>query len=255
MKNTIPLVIAVVLGLMAVFAVSRAMSRQSGGQHGKEQIVLVANGNLKSGQIIAAENLRRVKVPLRYLPKQHILDDQQTSIVGQTLVQDVASGDYIQWNDIGQSSSLGEAVSEGEWAVPVGFANSELVNMLKAGDEIAIIGMFDVSVERDSGSSDANAPKIKENKTITTVLFPQVRIMGIVGRGGSVLLSLPPSQALTLISAQKEAKALYAALRRPHDEKATSRKDSGMIDGGAFADMLKGCKEIAVPDQPFSKVK
>ena len=49
--------------------------------------------------------------------------------------------------------------------------------------------------------------------------------------------------------------SLYAALRRPHDDKATNRKDSGQFDGSAFAKMLYGCKEIVIPDQPFNKVK
>ncbi len=91
-------------------------------------------------------------------------------------------------------------------------------------------------------------------KKVTSVLFPQVRIMGVMG-SGSVLLSLPPEQALTIISAQKWADGLYAALRRPHDDKATNRKDSGQFDGSAFVKMLSGCKEIVIPDQPFNKVK
>ena len=56
MKNTIPLVAAVVLGLLAVFAVSRTLSKNGSSQYGKEITVLVANGNLKSGTVISAEN-------------------------------------------------------------------------------------------------------------------------------------------------------------------------------------------------------
>ena len=51
MKNMIPLVVAVVLGLAAVFAVSRALSKNGTRQYGKEIAVLVANGNLKRGRI------------------------------------------------------------------------------------------------------------------------------------------------------------------------------------------------------------
>lgn len=255
MKNTLPLIVATILGLLAVFAVSRTMSRQSADKAGKGPEVLVANGNLKAGDVIAAENFRPLSVPTTYLPKQHILADQKASIIGQTLVQDVAAGDYLLWNNIGQTASLGEQVGEGEWAVPVDFENVDLVKLLRPGDEIAIVGMFDVEVEKETDSADANAPKIHERKLVTTVLFPQVRIMGLSGRGG-VLLSLPPAQALTVIAAQRQAKSLYAALRRPHDEKATNRKDCGSFDGAdAFIRMLDGCKEILVPDQPFNKVK
>lgn len=254
MKNTIPLVLAVVLGLMAVFSVSRMVSKKTSGQHGQMVSVLVANGNLKAGGIISQEGFRNMSVPLVYAPKQHILKDQSMAIVGQTLSRDVAAGDYILWNDIGGSSSLGDSVGEGEWAVTVSFENGDLVKMLKPGDEIAIVGMFKVSEEREPDSADANAPKIVDSKIVTTVLFPQVRIMGVVGRGGGVLLSMPPAQALTIIAAQKDA-SLYAVLRRPHDEKSTNRKDSGVFDASAFAKMLEGCKEISIPDQPFNKTK
>jgi len=253
MKNTIPLVIAVILGLLAVFTVSRTLARSSSGQMGKPVQVLVANGNLKSGTVISAENVRGVEVPLSYVPKQHVLAAQKASILGQVLSRDVAASDYLQWNDVGQMSSLGESVGEGEWAVPVSFSNGALVKLLKPGDEIAVVGMFKVVEEVDSGSADKDAAKKRVERTVTTVLFPQVRIMGFAGTG-SVLLSLPPEQALTIISAQAEA-TLYAALRRPHDDKATNRKDSGQFDGSAFVDMLSGCKKVAVPDQPFNKVK
>ncbi len=253
MKNAIPLVLAVVLGLMAVFSVSKMLSKKDANQHGQMVSVLVANGNLRSGGVISKEGFRSVAVPLAYAPKQHILQEQESVIIGQTLSRDVAAGDYLQWNDIGGSSSLGESVGEGEWAVTVTFDNGDLVRMLKPGDEIAIVGMFDVREVKDSGSADVNAPKVEERKTVTTVLFPQVRVMGVVGHGG-VLFSLPPAQALTVIAAQKYAK-LYATLRRTHDEKSTNRKDSGVFDTSAFQRMLNGCKEIDIPDQPFNKVR
>ena len=253
MKNTIPLVVAVILGLLAVFAVSRTLSKNGSSQYGKEIVVLVANGNLKSGSVISAENFRGVKVPLTFAPKQHILQEQRTSIVGQVISRDVAAGDYIQWNDIGQSSSLGESVGEGEWAVSVNFENSPFVKLLKPGDEIAIVGRFRVLEEIDSGSADQDAAKKIVERDVTTVLFPQVRIMGLAGSGG-VLLSLPPEQALTVIAAQEQAE-LYAVLRRPHDDKSTNRKDCGQFDSGAFTKMLSGCKEIVIPDQPFNKVR
>lgn len=254
MKNTIPLVVAVILGLLAVFAVSRTLSKNGSSQYGKEIVVLVANGNLKSGAILSAENFREREVPLQHAPKQHILGDQSASIIGQVISRDIVSGDYIQWGDIGQASSLGESVGEGEWAVAVTFANGSLVKMLKPGDEIAVVGTFRVSEEVETGSADQDKATKTVERDVTTVLFPQVRIMGMAGSGG-VLLSLPPEQALTVIAAEEQAGSLYAVLRRPHDEKATNRKDCGQFDGSAFTKMLSGCKEIVIPDQPFNKVK
>ena len=93
MKNTIPLVLAVVLGLMAVFSVSRMMAKKTSNQNGQMVAVLVANGNLKSGGTISPEGFRSMAVPLAYAPKQHILQEQATAIVGQTLSRDIAADD------------------------------------------------------------------------------------------------------------------------------------------------------------------
>lgn len=253
MKNLIPLVVAVVLGLVAVFAVSRALAKNGTDRTANQIMVVMANGNLKSGGVISKENVRFASVPLAYVPKQHILKEQAPSLIGQTLSRDVVAGDYLQWNDIGRASSVGESVGEGEWAIPLRFQNSEMVALLKPGDEIAVVGRFRVGVESKSASADVDAATKVDTKTVTAVLFPQVRIMNKIGNG-VILLSLPPQQAMIAISAQEDA-SLYAVLRRPNDEKATNRKDGGMFDGSAFVKMLEGCPPISIPDQPVTKMK
>lgn len=254
MKNAIPVVIAVVLGFIAVFAVSRAVSKNTDKDAVNRVNVVIANGHLKSGEVIGKESISAKSVPLAYAPKQYIPLEQAGTLIGQTLSSEIAPGDYLQWKDIGRATNTGDAVGEGEWAVPVSFSNSSLVKMLKAGDEIAIIGQFSISVEKASKSANVNAEKEYETKTVTTVLFPLVRIMGKIGNDG-VLLSLPPKQAMIVIAAQSDAEGLYAALRRPNDEKSTSRTGSGMFDNSAFVEMLKGCEGITVPDQPSNKTK
>lgn len=251
MKNAIPLVVAVVLGLLAVFAVSRTLAKNSTGRYGKEVSVLVATGNLKSGGNVGPDHIRAKLVPMAHLPKQHILDAQRSTVIGQKLLRDIPAGDYVLWSDVGQSSNLSESVGDGEWAVPVHFKNTDLVRLLKPGDEIAVVGMFSVQEKKQSTSADADAKAEYVNKSITSVLFPQVRVMGMAGTG-TILLSLPPQQVLTIIAAQEQAN-LYVALRRSHDDKATNRKSSGKFDCSAFSQMLEGCVPVAIPDQPFNK--
>ena len=113
--------------------------------------------------------------------------------------------------------------------------------------------MFEIQEEVKSTSADASAKPEIVKRTVTTVLFPQVRIMSMAS-DGSVLLSLPPQQALVAIAAQNQAR-LFVVLRRPHDGKATSRKDNGQFDNQAFVDMLQGCPKVQVPDQPSNKAK
>lgn len=254
MKNILPLVAAVVLGLLAVAAVSRSLARNQSGQGMQEVEVLVANGNLKAGGVLSSQHFRAKRIPFPYAPKQHIRAEQSAYLVGQTLSRDISQDDYLQWSDIGRSTSLGESVGEGEWAVTITFANTAMAKLLSAGDEIAVVGVFKTKRELENTSADANAAKRYEERTVTTVIFPQVRIMSMAG-SATALFSLPPEQALAAIAAQKEAQEIYAVLRRPHDDKAVNRKETGAFYNDAFAKMLNGCKDVYVPDQPESKVK
>ena len=195
MKNIIPLVIAVILGLAAVFAVSRTVSKNK--ENTEEMVEIVAASRmLGSGEAVAEAFIVPREVPLSALPKQHIKWDNRSMVIGQKVLHTIAKGDYLLLSDVGMSRSMGNVIGDGEWGFPINFADSSLVAMLQPGDEIAIIGTFKVSETVKQGKN-LDAKEETFTRTVTSVIFPRVRILEITPSGG-VFLSLPPQQALAL---------------------------------------------------------
>lgn len=248
MKNSIPLILAVVLGLAAVFAVSRVIS--SNLSQKEEMIeVVAAQRDIPAGEILADGYYRPKSIPGSALPGQAILWNKAAMLNGQKLLTAKTSGDYIYLSDF-ETQSIGNVVGEGEWAVAIQLPSRSIASMLKPGDEVAIIGTFQIEDKPKSG--DNAETKVRE---VTTVLFPRVRVLEIGGgssmgdQSGTLVLQLPPQQAQTLIAASRVA-ALYPALRRPNDTSALNRLDAGMVDARTFSNLLDGMEGVVIPKIP-----
>ena len=171
MKNIIPLVIAVILGLAAVFAVSRTVSKNK--ENTEEMVEIVAASRmLGSGEAVAEAFIVPREVPLSALPKS-------------------------------------ETVKQGK---------------------------------------NLDAKEETFTRTVTSVIFPRVRILEITPSGG-VFLSLPPQQALALTAISREAE-LYPLLRKTNDTKALNRKDGGIFENSALTRMIEGLTPIDIPAVP-----
>jgi len=245
MKNYVPLVLAVLLGLAAVFAVSRLLAARKEAKEETSSVVAAAR-DIAAGDELTSDAVMRKSIPVSARPAQAIAWSTASMIEGQKALRPIAAGDYVMLSDIGLSRSMANIVGEGEWAVG---------RFVQPGDEVAIIGTF--SVETKKESADLSAEVTEATKQATVVLFPRVRVLD-VARGGEgegetaaggaeILLALPPPQATTLIAAQRQATELTLALRRPGDETAINRLDTGMVDEETFSTLLNGLKSVSVP--------
>lgn len=256
MKNVIPVITAAILGLIAVFVVSR-MQIKSHAEREEMVAVVVATRDLSPKEVIKEGFVTSRLVPKRALPAQSILWNRLNIVLGQEVLRSVAKGDYILFNDVGMSSTLSNLVTNGEWAVPVTFSDASLLQFLQPGDEIAIWGTY--STQKVIQNKDlSDQPTVIEEKA-TSVLFPCVRILDIGTGDGirreegvrnkTIIIALPPQQAGFLIAAQRIAE-LYPALRHTNDTIARNRLDAGMIDDSTFAETRKGLVSVRLPAIP-----
>lgn len=246
MKNIIPLIIAVILGLAAVFAVSRTVSSNLGNSE-KNVVIVAASRMLGVNETVQEAFIAPREVPMSALPKQHIKWENRSDVIGQKVLRTIAKGDYILNTDVGMSRSRGNVIGDGEWGFPINFADSSLVSMLQPGDEIAIVGSFNVSETVKQGKNiDSKAQVI--TRTVTSVVYPRVRILEITP-GGGVFLSLPPQQALALTAIARQAE-LYPLLRKTNDTQALNRKDAGIFESSALSRMIEGLTPIEIPALP-----
>lgn len=249
MKNKLPLIIAVLLGLAAVFAVNRSLGKKT---ESREDVIAVVSAarQIKDGEILTESALSPKVVQLSAQPAKSIPWKQRNSIENQKAKRAIVQGDYIQWSDLDVQRGIGEVVGEGEWAVSVNFPESVVSNSLRPGDEIAIIATFTAKVAKPAVLPGEK--NVVENKKSTLVLLPCVRIIGIGRSGSEVVLALPPAQAQTLIAAQREAD-LYPALRKFNDNSNLNRKAVGLVDDSTFAGLVSNVPSVVIAENPNQK--
>ena len=254
-KNIIPLVLAVVMAIAAVFAVNRLIGQKTP-MAGEEIIeVVVAARPLAPGALINDGAFTKKQIPRSAAPSKAIGWNQTAMIMNQKMKNPVSQGDYIVLDDIGVGRGLSDMVGDGEWAVSISLNGGAITNRLRPGDEIAIIGTFTLKEEKKSavlGQSEKES-----SRKITTVILPQVRIIALDGNrqqgGDEFVLALPPQQAQMLLAAQSQGIELSPALRRPNDETNLNRTTVGLVDMKTFYDLAKGVERTNIPVVPTKK--
>ena len=247
MKNSIPLIVAVLLGLAAVFAVSKIISTNTAELEEKVKVV-AATRDLAAGEVIAEGFFMPREVPVSAVPSQAIPWNRASMILGQRLKQPVQKGNYIFIQDVGLSQGMSNVVGEGEWAVAIQIADKAMASLLQSGDEVAIIGTFKIDYKGGAGVPPGN-------KDVTMVLFPKVRVLEIPSGKrdqnleGVIIVLLPPQQAQALIAASRIAE-LTPVLRRSNDPTALNRMDAGMVTQETFSEMLNDLELVTIPQTP-----
>ena len=149
-KNIIPLVLAVVLALAAVFAVNRLIGQKTP-MAGEEIVeVVVAARPLAPGDLINEGAFTKKQIPRSAAPSKAIGWNQTAMILNQKMKTSVSRGDYIVLDDIGVGRGLSDMVGDGEWAVSISLNGGAITSRLRPGDEIAIIGTFNLKETKKS---------------------------------------------------------------------------------------------------------
>ncbi len=253
MKNFIPLVLAVLLGLAAVLAVGRLLQSRKQTVEKTTTVVAVAR-DLNAGDVLTSDSIMEKKVPVSARPAQAIFWSRSEMVVGQKALRSIAQGDYVLLSDVGLSRSMAAIVGEGEWAVSLTVPGGGIAKIVQPGDEVAVIGTFRITSQVSSADLAAKPEEVAQEATL--VLFPRVRVLdvgiqsgGEEGGVGDLILSLPPREAQVLVAAQRKSQ-LTLALRRPGDDAAINRMDSGMVDSTTFTKLLKGLAPVELPATP-----
>ena len=272
MKNVIPLIVAVVLALAAVYLVSRVMVQNDTESKEPQVSVVIAARDLERGEELTPGSCSFKSIPRSAQPKNALLWDNVGLAYGQKLPYKIPEGDYIQLSDLQLNVMLSDCVEKGKWLIPVTFTDPVLVKMLQPEDEIAIIATYaDTKIAQPN--PDHSLPTTDEQRAAlaklsqkreTIVLFPCVKVTGISNEKGSfreaggntatIFVSLPPRQAMILLAAQREAE-LYPVLRKRNDTSARNRRELGSVNGSTFDQIRAKLETTVLPDVNTPTVK
>ena len=228
MKNTIPLIVAVILGLAAVFAVNRSLARSSV-KTSRTKNILVATSPLGPGDKIESGRVNDEEIPVAaYMEGRHILAVQKSRIEGLKVVNRVSKGSPVLWEDL-DTKDEGERVGNGEFVVSVRFGNSALLDNIRPGDDIAIAAWQIVKVKEEAKSSNLGEEPKERSERRLSILFPCETVKEV--SRDSVLISAPPQKALQLLAASQSL-PLYPLLRRKDDNENRGVGVGGSVSVG-----------------------
>ena len=261
MKNIIPLIAAVILGLAAVYLVSRLLVTNKEAEKEPQVSVVIAARDLAAGEEIQPGACSFKNIPQSVVPKSALLWDNVSLTYGQVLPHDIKQGAYIHFEDIRLNVSLADCVTAGKWLIPVTFSDPTLVKMLKPQDEIAIAAACaevkkKAPAEQKPEDQDdvPGAAELEQNREMV-VLFPCVEVIRESGGSTStIFVSLPPRQATILLAAQREAE-LYPILRRRNDTSARNRREIGTVNAETFKKIRSGLETAELPDTTSYQMK
>ena len=274
MKNVIPLIVAVILGLAAVYLVSNMLIDHKDLAKEPQVSVVIAARDLAAGEELSPGACSFKTIPRSAMPETAILWENVSLTYGQKIPHELRQGSYIMFEDIQLNLSLAECVAAGEWLIPVTFSDATLVKMLRPQDEIAIAAAYvtkEAVPPKLSGINELDADEVVSSSTVEVnrelvILFPCVEVIGIDNSSGlfresgsasassTIYVTLPPRQATILLEAQQEAE-LYPILRRKNDTSALNRAEIGIVSGKTFEKVRADLEPAVLPDAAAAPMK
>jgi len=246
MKNYVPLILSVCLGVAAVLAVSRLISKNDPIPQAMTSVVSPSH-DIEAGDILGEGDLVKKDVLRRDRPHGVFLWKDASDLLGQTVTQDLKDGDYIYASSIKLPGGGQSIIGEGEVGVDMSISKSGMTPFLRPGNEIMLVST--TTANRLAEKKDALGEFLNVKETATTAVFPKLRILDIVhdDRESSLLLSMRPADAMLLKRAVATSE-VNVFLRRTDDSSNSTRQDIPyLVDESTFPQLLEGLHQYTVP--------
>lgn len=238
MKNKFPLIVAIIIGIVALFAIQRYvknMQEQTAAQY-KGQPVLAAYVDIPAGSTISQRMVGWKQVPTQYIPAQAIQgEDQEKLVIGSKTSVAINAGQIIMFSDLVTETrgGLSSIIPAGQGAFTVSIAAGVKSDLIQPSDHIDIIGTFMIPKSNQPGSAPVASWR-QASDLVNVVLLQNVTVLavggnfngapGSSGSGGDLTVALTLPEAQELMFAQQNGQ-LGAVLRRGGSTDVMARTD------------------------------
>lgn len=256
MKDKLPLLAAIVFGIIAFVGINQYV-RDQRVTTPKAQIV-AARASKLAGDLIQREDLGLITVDLETARNMRgtFSADERSLLVDQRLARDITPGEPIfrshlaQADDTIRIGKFSEKLSPGERAISLPMDNTGAIsNFVRVDDRVDILANFDVpkTVVRTFSVPDQGVQTFEETTTepTTVFMFENVRVLAVgstfeenpddmrFGGGGAVTFAVSPREAQILTWAMRNGGGggggdltFTLLLRSPEDQGTVSPRDN-----------------------------
>ena len=238
MKNKFPLIVAIIIGVVALIAIQRYvknMKDQTDAQY-KGQPVVAAATDISAGSTITLQMLYWKQVPTQFIPAQAIQgEDQVKLVIGSKTSVAIRQGQIILFSDLATEtrSGLSSIIPTGQGAFTVTISAGVKSDLIQPSDHIDIIGTFMIPKPTQPISGPVASWR-QASDLVNVVLLQNVTVLavggnfngapGSSGSGGDLTLALTLPEAQELMFAAQNGQ-LGAVLRRGGSTDVMARTD------------------------------
>jgi Flp pilus assembly protein CpaB len=230
MKNKFPLLIAVIIGVAALFAIRQYvnnMEQQAASKLRGDPVVAAAT-DIPAGTELNLQMLTPKEVPRQFIPVQAIQgSDQLKQILGSKTRVAIRAGSIILWSDLASEAAggLSSIIPTGKGAFSISISKGVKGGLIQPSDHIDIIGSFAAPKPTQPLPSTVSTWR-QTSSVVNIVLLQNVTVLAVgdtIGgapkaQGGSssggdltLALTLPEAQLLMFAGQNGD---LGAILRR-----------------------------------------
>lgn len=253
MKNRAPIIVAVLVGVVAVLAINSYVQkvRREADARLRGSPVVAARSAMDAGTEITLDAVYPKEVPEQFIPAQAIMGSQELKqIIGRKLRVAVQEGQLLLWSDLEsvKRGGLATIVPADERAFTIQVTKGVSPTLLQPNDHVDIIASFAVPEARTGAQTSQPAATWRQRSdVVTVVLLQNVTVLALgenfaggspgapegPGAGGDVTVSLtlPESQLLMFASQHGE---LGIALRKEGNIATVEREKLPRV---TFADL------------------
>jgi Flp pilus assembly protein CpaB len=252
MKNKFPLIIAIVIGIAALFAIKQyvAKMQQQAANQLRGDMVVAANVDIPAGVELTVQMLAPKEVPKQFIPAQAIQGSESVKqILGTKTRVAIHAGQLVLWSDLVSEakSGLSSIIPEDEGAFTVGIAKGVKSDLIQPSDHIDIIGSFAIPKSQESAPTGAT-PWRQPPSVVNIVLLQNVTVLAVgenftgslkapTEAAGDLTLALTLAEAQELMFAQQNGE-LGAVLRREGSTSVVPRNELPRITFDKIDDII-----------------
>ncbi len=182
MKNRIPIIAAIIMGVVVVMGIQRYVARiqQEAAERLKGSPVVAAAVDIPAGTEIAEGSLMTIPVPPRYIVRQAMTTkSEMRQVEGRKTRVDVRKGDILLWADLEleKPGGLSSLIPKGERAFSIAIGSGINQELLQLNDRVDIVGIF--AEPQETGLIGQQTGFAGEETTACVVLLQAVNILAL----------------------------------------------------------------------------
>jgi Flp pilus assembly protein CpaB len=230
MQSRMPIIAALVAGLLAILLLNLYVGSVQEGLRPSLTAVVVASHQITAGSVLDAKDIAQAMRPTEGLPKLAVRWEERTLYLGQRMDFPVGEGDYLLASYFGGVAVSAQRLSENQRALTIPVTSeTSLERSIRPGDRIDLLLTY--SKAEVGPSARPGTPAGTSVKIVTTPLLENLYVIA-TGQFGTV--STAQYSTITLLVSPEEGMLLVWAMKL-----------------GDLSIMLRNPKDVALTDRAF----